>query len=67
MLSFTLTPKHNISELQTDNHNCIRKLRLIYHFSDSTYEMKSILKNASTFTPKAHENQELETLCKNLS
>ena len=64
---FTLTPKHNISELHTDNHNFIRKLRLIYHFRGSTYENKSILKNASTFTPKANENQELETICKNLS
>ena len=58
-ISFTPTPKHNISELETDVYNLIRKLRLTYHFRDSTYE--------STFTPKNNENQELETICKNLS
>ena len=66
-LSFTATPKHNISELETDIYNFIRKLRLTYHFRDSTYEDKSIFKNESTFTPKNNENQELETICKNLS
>ena len=38
----------------------VRKLRLIYHFRDSTYEDKSFVKNESTFTPKNNENQELE-------
>ena len=66
-LSFTPTPKHNISELETDIYNFIRKLRLTYHFRDSTYEDISIVKNESTFTPKNNENQELETICKNLS
>ena len=40
---------------------------MTYHFRDSTYEDKSIVKNESTFTPKNNENQELETICKNLS
>ena len=66
-LSFTPTPKHNISELETDIYHFIRKLRLTYHFRDSTYEDKSIVKSESTFTPKNNENQELETICKNLS
>ena len=39
---------------------------MIYHFRDSNYENKSILKNTSTFTPKSNESQELETICKNL-
>ena len=43
------------------------KLHLAYHFHDSTYEDKSIVKNESTFTPKNNENQELETISKNLS
>ena len=29
--------------------------------------MRTIIKNASTFTPKTNEYQELETMCKNLS
>ena len=40
---------------------------MTHHFRDSTYEGKSIVKNESTFTPKNNENQELETICKNLS
>ena len=40
---------------------------MTYHFRDSTYEDKSIIKNKSTFTPKNNENQELETICKNVS
>ena len=66
-LFFTPTSKYNISELETDIYQFIRKLRLTYHFRDSTYEGKSIVKNESTFTPKNNENQELETICKNLS
>ena len=45
----------------------MRKLHLTYHFYDPTYEDKSIVKNEYTFTPKNNENQELETICKNLS
>ena len=66
-LSFTPTPKNNISEQETDIYHFIRKLCLTYHFRDSTYEDKSIVKNESTFTPKINENQESETICKNLS
>ena len=66
-LSFTPTPKNNISEQETDIYHFIRKLCLTYHFRDSTYEDKSIIKNESTFTPKINENQESETICKNLS
>ena len=40
---------------------------MTYHFRDSTYEDKSIVKNESKFTPKNDGNQELETICKNLS
>ena len=40
---------------------------MTYHFRDSTYENKSIVKKESTFTPKNNENQELETIYKNLS
>ena len=40
---------------------------MTYHFRDSTYEDKSIVKNASTFTPKNNENKKLETICKSLS
>ena len=66
-LSFTPTPKQNISELETDIYHFIRKLHLTYHFRDLTYEDKSIFKNESTFTPKNNENQELEAICKDLS
>ena len=53
------TPKRNISELEKGIYKFIRKLRLIYHFHDLTYEDKSIVKNEFTFTPKNNENQEL--------
>ena len=66
-LSFTPAPKHNISELETDIYNFIRKLCLTYHFRDSPYEDKLIVKNASTFTSNINENQELESISKNLS
>ena len=66
-LSFTPTPKNNISDLETDIYHFIRKLRLTYHFRDLTYEDKSVVKNKSTFIPKNNENQELEAICKNLS
>ena len=66
-LSFTPTPKHNISELEMDIYHFIRELCLTYHFRDSTYEDKSIVKKESTFTSKNNENQELEAICKNLS
>ena len=36
-LSFTLTPKPNICELETDIYHFIGKLRLTYRFCDSTY------------------------------
>ena len=64
---FTPTSKYNNSELETDIYYLIKKLRLTHHFRDSTCEGKSIVKNESTFTPKNNENQELETICKNLS
>ena len=60
-LTFTPTPKPSISELETDIYNFIRKLSLTYHFCDSTYKDNSIVKSASTFTPKTNENKELET------
>ena len=50
-----------------DIYNYIRKVHLTYHFHDSTYEDKSVVKKESTFTPKNNENQELETICKNWS
>ena len=40
---------------------------LTYHFRDSIYEDKSIVKNESTFTLTNNENWELETICKILS
>ena len=40
---------------------------MTYHFRDSTYEDKSVVKNESRFTPKNNENQESEPICKNLS
>ena len=54
-LSFTPTPKHNISELETDIYKLIRKVHPTYHCRDSTYEDESIVKNASTFTRKTNE------------
>ena len=65
-LCFTATPKHNISELQTDIYNFAMNLRLTYHFHYSNYEDKSIVKNVSTFTLKTNKNKEIETICKTL-
>ena len=65
-LSFTPTPKSNIPELEADIFDFIRKLRLMYHFCNSTYHSESIVKPTSTFTPKPNENQELEKICKTL-
>ena len=58
-LSFTSIPKNNIFELGSDIYNFIGKLRLTYYFHDSTNGKKSIVKDASTITPKTNENQEL--------
>ena len=63
-LPFTPTPKSNIPELEADIFDFIRKLRLTYHFRNSTYHYESIVKPTSTFTPKPNENQELEKICK---
>ena len=38
----------------------------MYHFRNSIYHDKSIVKPISTFTPKPNENQELEKICKTL-
>ena len=65
-LSFTPTPKSNIPELEADIFDFIRKLRLTYHFCNSTYHDESIVKPTSTFPPKPNENQELEKICKTL-
>ena len=65
-LSFTPTPKSNIPELEADIFDFIRKLRLTYHFRNSTYHDESIVKPTSNFTPKPNENQELEKKCKKL-
>ena len=40
---------------------------MIYHFRDSTYQDKSVVKNESKFTPKYNENRELEAISKYLS
>ena len=65
-LSFTPTPKSNILELEADIFDFIRKLRLTYHFRNSTYHDELIYKPTSTFIPKPNENQELERNCKTL-
>ena len=46
-LSFTLTPKPNICELETDIYHFIGKLCWTYRFCVLTYEDKSIVKNES--------------------
>ena len=60
------TPKSNIPELESDIFDFIRKLRLTYHFRNSIYHDESIVKPASTFTPKLNKNQELEKFVKHL-
>ena len=65
-LSFTPTPKSNISELEADIFDFIRKLKLTYYFRNSIYHDESIVKPNSTFTPKPNENQELAKICKTL-
>ena len=46
ILTFELsfTPQHIISELKSDIYNFIRKLRLTYHFRDSTMKTNKLLK-----------------------
>ena len=46
ILTFELsfTPQQNISELKSDIYNFIRKLRLTYHFRDSTMKTNQLLK-----------------------
>ena len=65
-LSFTPTSESNIPELEADIFDFIRKLRLTYHFRNSTYHDESIVKPISTFTLKPNENQELEKIYKTL-
>ena len=65
-LSFTPTSESNIPELEADIFDFIRKLRLTYHFRNSTYHDESIVKPTSTFTLKPNENQELEKIYKTL-
>ena len=65
-LSFTPTPKSNTPKLEADIFDFIRKLRLTYHFRNSTYHDELIVKLNSTFIPKPNENQELEKICKTL-
>ena len=55
-LSFTPTPKSDIPELEPDIFDFIKKLRLTYHFRNSTYHDESIVKPTSTFTLKPNKN-----------
>ena len=65
-LSFTPTPRSNIQDLEADIFDFIRKFRLTYHFQNSAYHDKSIVKPTSTFIPKSNKNQKLEKICKRL-
>ena len=63
-LSFTPTPLvPDIHELERDVAEFTRKLRLSYHFRDSSYTDNSIIKLKSTYCPKRNENSELEDVC----
>ena len=39
-LSFTPTPNHNVSELETDTYNLIKKLCLTFYFRDSKTDQR---------------------------
>ena len=63
-LSFTPTPIiPDFHELERDIAHFTRKLRLAYHFRDSSYTDNSIIKLKSGFCPKRNENPELEDIC----
>ena len=63
-LSYTPTPiVPDIHELERDIAHFTRKLRLAYHFRDSSYTDNSILKLKSSFCPKRNEHPELEDVC----
>ena len=65
-LTYTPTPNCNSNELENDIFYFIRKLRLIYHFRNSDFQDKSLVKLPSTYTPPLNEHPVLEHICKNL-
>ena len=65
-LTFTPTPDADIPGLEKDVYEFVRKLRLSYHFRNSTYKDSSILKRKSGFCPKRNANTELEKICHSL-
>ena len=63
-LSFTPTPINpDFHELERDIAYFTRKLRLAYHFRDSSYTDNSIIKLKSAFCPKRNQHPELEDVC----
>ena len=56
-ISFPPKPKLNISQVETQIYNVVRKLGLTKQFRDLTLEDKSIIKNTATSTPKTNKNK----------
>ena len=65
-LSFTQTPKKNITKPENDVFHFTRKLRSTDHYQNSNIVDESIVKLESTYTPKPNENADLENICKEL-
>ena len=66
-MSFCPTPEFKVDQFKVDEFNndlfdFTRKLRLRYHFRDSTDVDPSIVKLPSTYTPRVNEDPELERI-----
>ena len=64
-LSFTPTPKQNITKLKNDIFQFTRKLWLNYHHQSNNIVDESIVKLESTNTLKPNENTDSEIFVKN--
>ena len=59
-LSFAHTPRSDIFNFERDLYRFSRKVRLKYHFADSSNTDTSLVKLPSGFTPARNKHQELE-------
>ena len=65
-LSFTPTPKPNITELENDLFQFTRKIRILHHFADEQNNSIDLIKPKSTWCPPPTNNNELETKIREL-
>lgn len=65
-MSFTLTPKKKISELENDIFQFTRELQLIYHLRKNNSVDRHIVTTESTNTLSLNENSDQENFVKEL-